>query len=207
MYLANILIIISYLGYLLIISINKSDNNSIDGFNVTKDALASYDCINIIENKSLFTTYNLKRKIIKIATKHYYGKSSSDISICLLEAGISAIDDNNKTLNIFRKVFSNLKYLYIFPIISILANSITYTIGDARICLILLSFFSIISYFLVTIKENAFIWINDNIKKIKKINHQKILKIIKKELLFNKIIFYSEIIMLARFILIILNNN
>ena len=45
-----------------------------DGFNVTKDILSEYDSINIIENKSIFTVYNLKRKVIKIASKRYYGK-------------------------------------------------------------------------------------------------------------------------------------
>ena len=115
MYIANGLIIMAFLWYLLLILVNNRKVTDSDGFNITKDILSEYDSINIIENKSIFTIYNLKRKVIKIASRHYYGNTLSDISIPLMEAGISA--SNSKYLNTFSKVINNLKYLYILPIV------------------------------------------------------------------------------------------
>lgn len=203
MYLANTLIILSFLGYLTIIFINNKHTNKIDGFNATKDILNEYNTINIIENKNIFTIYNLKRKVIKLSSKSYYGNTVSDIGISLIESGISAIDDKNKYLNILRKIVSNLKYLYILPIIAIFINSITFNIGDARIGIFLLTIFSIISYMLVLIKDNAYIWLCDNIKKIKDIDKNKVLYFVSKVVLFDKLIFFGESIMFCRFILIL----
>ena len=209
MYIANGLIIISFIGYFLLIlmSRNKKITDS-DGFNVTKDILNEFDSINIIENKSLFTIYNIKRKVIKIASKCYYGNSVSDIGIPLMKAGISAIDNNNnKYINIFRNIISNLKYLYILPIIAIGVNSITYNIGDARIGVVLLAIFSIISYMLIDIKSNASLWIASNIRKIKNIDVSKIMRFINNIILFDKLIFWGELIMIIRFAAILINFN
>lgn len=207
MYVADFLIISALLGYLILIIINNKYKFKIDGFNATKDIINNYDKINIIENKSIFTIYNLKRKVIKISSKNYYGNSVSNISIPLMEAGISAIDNKNKYLNTFRYVISNLKYLYILPIIAIIVNNLTFNIGDARIGILLLTIFSIISYMFVSIKDDSFNWLCDNIKKIKNIDKDKILNLISKVVLFDKIIFFGELIMLARFILILFDIN
>ena len=205
MYSSNLLIVLGFLGYFIIIFINNKYSNKIDGFNATKDILNEYNQINIIENKSIFTIYNLKRKVIKISSKCYYGNSVSSVSIPLIEAGISA--SNNKYLNIFSKIINNLKYLYILPIIAILINSITFNIGDARIGLFLLTFFSIITYMLVDIKDFSYIWLCNNIKKIKNIDKDKVLNFISKIVLFDKLIFFGELIMIARFILILFQIN
>ena len=207
MYMANCFIIFGFVSYFIMIIVNRSKKiTNSDGFNVTKDILHEYDSINIVENTGIFTIYNIKRKVIKIASKCYYGKSISDIGIPLMEAGISAIDDKkNKYINIFRNIISNLKYLYILPIIAIGINSITYNIGDARIGIVLLAIFSIISYMLIDIKSNASLWIASNIRIIKNIDVSKIMKFINNIILFDKLIFLGELIMIIRFAAILMN--
>lgn len=209
LYISNLFIIFGFMGYILLILLNynkKITNN--DGFNITKDILHEYDSINIIENKSLFTIYNLKRRIIKIASKCYYGNGLSQIGIPLMEAGISAIDDrHNKSLNFFRKLISNLKCLYILPIVAIIINGVTYNIGDARIGLFLVVIFSIISYMLIDIKSNAVLWIVKNIKKVKVTSNQIIIRFLNNIVLFDKLIFLGELIMIIRFIAILLQMN
>ena len=89
-YVPNCLIIVAFLVYIIQVLIGRTQKiTNSDGFNVTKDMLNEYDSINIIENKSYFTIYNIKRKVIKIASKYYYGNSISSIAIPLMEAGIS----------------------------------------------------------------------------------------------------------------------
>ena len=101
LYIANGLIVLGFLGYIIMIFVNrKTIIDGKDGFNITKDILEEYDSINIIENKSVFTIYNIKRKVIKIASRCYYGNSVSDIAIPLMESGISGVDNKqNKYLN------------------------------------------------------------------------------------------------------------
>lgn len=207
MYIANCFIIFGFVGYFIMILVNKRKKiTNSDGFNITKDILHEYDSINIVENTGIFTIYNIKRKVIKIASKCYYGNGISDVGIPLMEAGISAIDNKkNKYINIFRKIISNLKYLYILQIIAIGINSITYNIGDARIGIILLIIFSIISYMLIDIKSNASLWIASNIRKIKNIDVSKIMKFINNIILFDKLIFLGELIMIIRFAAILMN--
>ena len=208
-YISNGLIIISFLIYLILVLINKKKiiTKSI-GFNITKDILQEYNSINIVENKSYFTFYNLKRKVIKISSKCYYGSSISDISIPLIETGISAIDDyKNKTINILRNVISNLKILYLLPLIAIIINDITYNINDAKVSIAIISLFIVVNYLFINIINEAFVWVDKNIKKIDSINKNNqiiILKFINNILVLNKVIFISELLMIIRFVAIIL---
>lgn len=209
LYISNCLIIFAFIGYFFLILFyqNKKITNS-DGFNVTKDILHEYDSINIVENKSIFTIYNLKRKVIKIASKCYYGNGLSYIAIPLMEAGISANDNkHNKYLDLFRKLIGNLKCLYILSIIAIIVNSVTYNIVDARIGLFIVTIFSIISYMLINIKSNAVLWIAKNIKKIKVNDDQLIIRFLNNIVLFDKLIFLGELIMIIRFVAILLKFN
>ena len=103
------LIIISLICYLLNILINKSKKISDDdGFNITKDIIQEYDMINIIENTGIISYYNLRRGVIKLSSKSYYGSDLSHISIGLMEAGVSVIDKKgNKFIDIFKILEEN----------------------------------------------------------------------------------------------------
>lgn len=206
MYAANGLIIIAFLWYLLLCLINNNKKiTDSDGFNVTKDILSEYDSINIIENKSIFTIYNLRRKVIKIASKRYYGSSLSDVAIPLMEAGISA--SNSRYLNIFSKLFSNLKKLYVLPIIIVIVNSSTYNLGDARIGIILAVICTLCSYILIDIKNSAYIWLDRRLNKRLRVNKDKVLNYISQIIWCDKLIFFGELVMIIRFVAIILEIN
>lgn len=191
------------------IIINRSKNITKNtGFDITKDIISEYNSINVIESKSYFSFYNIKRKVIKLDTKTYYGSDLSSIVISLMSSGISALHNKkNKYIELFSRMFSNIKTLYIFPLLAILINCSTYNVSDAKVSIIFLILFSIISYILIDIKVDASIWINDNIRKIKDVSKNSTLKIISfldKIIWIDKFIFFGELIMIIRCVLILL---
>lgn len=210
LYVSSGLIIVAFIGYLIMIMIGRNKIVSkVDGFDVTKDIVSEYNSINVIESKSYFTIYNIKRMVIKLDTKCYYGKDLSSICLSLIEAGISIVDNNkNKYIDIFRNIFSNLKILYIFPIIGLFINNSSFNISDAKVSIIFIFLFSVISYILINMKNQAFDWIKDNLKKIKGIdkdNRNKIVSFINNLILLDNFIFYGEFIMIMRLVFIILD--
>lgn len=211
LYLSTGLILVGFIGYILLIMLGDKKVTDSDGFNITKDIISKYNTINIIESKNYFTMYNIKRKVIKLSSKCYYGNDISSISVALIEAGISVIDsDKNKYIDLFRNIFSNLKILYIFPIIAIFINHATYNISDAKVSMLFIIIFSVITYMFIDIKNQAYSWINDNIEKIKEINKDnriKIFNFISKLIFVDKIIFFGELVMIIRMVAILLEIN
>ena len=209
LYISNGLIIISILWYLLLIFLNSNKKISNDnGFDITKDMISEYDSINIIENKGKFTFYNIKRQVIKLSTKCYYGSDLSSLSLGILEAGISVIDkEKNQGLNFLKKIFSNLKLLYLFSLIALVININAYTVGDAKIGLFLIVVCVIISYIFIGILTNSLIWIEENINKIKSISKENkllIINYIKNIINMNKLIFFGELTIVIRLVSIMI---
>lgn len=212
MYFSNVLIIISFIGYFIMIFIGRKIKVSkSNGFDITKEITSKYNSINVIESKSYFSIYNIKRKVIKLSSMCYYGDSLSSIALTLIEAGISIVDNSkNKYIEICRKIFSNLKILYLFPILAIFINSVTYTISDSKVSIIFIVIITFITYMLIDIKSNVNEWIRDNLRRIKDINKDnsiKIMNFINKILWLDKFIFLGELIMIVRFIMILLEIN
>lgn len=207
MYVSNILILISIFVYFIMIYFGrKIIVSKSSSFDIIKE-ITSKNSINVIESKGYFSVYNIKRKIIKLSSKCYYGNSLSSFSLALIESGISIIDNNNKYIDFFKKIFSNLKILYIFPIISIFINSVTYTVNDSKISLILMVLISFVTYIFIDIKRNGFEWLKDNLNKVKDINKKNVVRIINfinGLLLLDKFIIMAEFIMVFRFIIILL---
>lgn len=209
-YISSGLIIISLICYLLNILINKSKKISDDdGFNIAKDIIQEYDMINIIENTGIISYYNLRRGVIKLSSKSYYGSDLSHISIGLMEAGVSVIDKKgNKFINIFKNIVSNLKILYIFPIITVIVNFITYTKGDAKIGLILVIISTLVIYMINSILINANDWVCNNIKKVKSVDNDgkdKIISYLNNIVNLNKIIFLGELISIITMVAIFID--
>lgn len=211
LYVSSGLILFSFIAYFLLILISNKKITNSNGFDITKDIISEYNSINVIESKNYFTVYNIKRRVIRLNTKCYYGNSLSDITLSLIEAGISIIDDyKNKYINLFRQLVPNLKLLYIFPILSLFINHSTYNVSDARVSIIFIILFMIISYILYNIKYDACFCISNNIKKIKEIskdNHNRVIRFMNKILWLDKFIFFGEFIMILRSILILLEIN
>lgn len=211
LYVSSGILLFSLVGYFLLIIISNKKITNSSGFDITKDIISEYNSINVIESKNYFTIYNIKRRVIRLSTKCYYGNTLSDISLSLIEAGISIIDDyKNKTINLFRQLFPNLKLLYIFPILSLFINHATYNISDARVSIIFIILFMIINYMLYSIKYDACFCISDNINKIKEINKDKkdkVISFMNRVLLLDKFILFGEFIMIIRILLILLEIN
>lgn len=212
LYVSTGLIIFSFIGYFIMIMIGRINvvtKNS--GFDVTKDIISEYNSINVIESKSYFTIYNIKRRVIKLATKSYYGNDLSSISLSLIEAGISMVDNKkNKYIDLFRKIFSNLKTLYIFPIVALFINNASYNVSDAKVSMMFIILFSIITYIMIDIKTCAYNFICDNLNKIKDISKNsclKILNFINRLILLDKLIFLGELVIIIRLVAILLEFN
>ena len=210
LYISSFIILFSYFSYFILIIIGRAKTvGKIIGFNIIKDLISNYESINIIESRGYFTFYNIKRRVIKLSTKCYYGNDLSSISISLIESGISVVDDNhNKYIDLFRNLFSNLKILYIFPILSLLINNLSFSINDAKVSIVMMFLFIFISYVVVDVKNTAYLWIIENFNKIKNINKDnslKIFKFINILLLLDKFIFFGEFLIICRLILILFN--
>ena len=196
-----------YILYFILILIGKNKIVSkCDGFDATKDIISEYNMINVIENNSYFTIYNIRRKVIKLSSQCYYGKDLSSISLSLMEAGVSIVDSNkNKYIDFLRILFSNLKLLYIFPIIALFVSNSSFNINDAKVGIFLLLIFSFISYIVLEIKGYACYFVNENLSKIKDIskeNRNKIISFMNKLLFCDKIIYFGELIMIIRLVFI-----
>ena len=210
MYISSGMIVLSFALYFLLVLIGrrKKVTNS-DGFNITKDIIHEYNSINIILSKGYFTVYNIKRRVIRMANRCYYGNTISDIAIPLIEAGISSVDDKkNKVINFLRNIFPNIKCLYIFPLVCVIINSQTYNISDAKVSIIFFILFAIISYMVIDIKNNGIWNISNKVDKIKDIsteNRKSIISFMNKVNILDKFIFISELLMIIRCVMIMLD--
>ena len=209
MYISSFLIIFAYVGYFVMIFIGNRDKVSKDnGFDVSKDILSCYNNINIILSKGYFSFYNIRRKVIKLASFCYEGRSLSAICLSLLEVGVSAIDNiKNKYIDMARKIISNVKILYLLPIVSILINGCTYSIGDVRFGMVFIVLFAFISYMMIDIKNQANEWVYNNINKVNGINKENCFRIgnfMNKILWLDKFILFGELLIIIRFIGILL---
>lgn len=211
LYVSSLIIIFSFVIYFLMLILTNNKINKSNGFDITKDIISEYNSINVIESKGYITNYNIKRRVIKLSTKVYYGNKVSDIALALIEAGISIIDNNgNRFISFMKNIFSSLKILYIFPIISVMINFSTYNISDAKTSIVFVSIFIVLSYFMIDAKEQACCWVKDKIIKIKELNKNSskmLINYINKLLLLDKFIFLGELTIILRCIAILLKFN
>lgn len=209
LYVSTGFIIFSFLMYLLIILFGRnkvvSENNS---SLIAKDMLSFSNDINIIESRNYLTAYNIKRRIIKIDTSCYYGNDLSSVVLSLIEVGIFWVDNNkNKYIDFFRNIFSNLKVLYIFPVLSIIINHLSFNVSDAKVSIIFFLIFCITTYIYIDIKSQARLFVFDNLKKIEDIsedNYINIMNYINRLLWVDKFILFGQLLMVLRMVIIVL---
>lgn len=207
LYSSNGIVILGFILYFLLIIVGSRKNVSKDsGFDITKDIISEYNSINVIETKSYFSIYNIKRRVIKLSSRCYYGRDLSSISLSLIEAGISIVDNNkNKYIDLFRNVFSNLKMLYVFGLVSIFINNSSFNVSDAKVSMIFMLIFILISYILLDIKSDGCNYISNKLEKIKDMsvdNVDKVISFMNKFLWCDKLIYYGEVLMVVRMVLI-----
>lgn len=211
LYVSTGIIVLSMIGYFIMILLNNKIVAESNGFDITKEMISEYNMINVIESKNYFSFYNIKRRIIKLSSKIYYGNDIGSLSVSLIEAGIAILDNShNKFIDMFRKVISNLKVIYVIPLISVLINSVTYNISDAKTSVVIVFLFSIIIWMFVDIRVQSVNLIVDNIKKIKEVSgnsSKKIISFMNNILFLDKCIFLGQLLIIIRCIAIILKFN
>ena len=210
LYVSNGLILISLFFYLLLILINKNRKITNEtGFDITKNITSEFDRINIIASNGKITYYNPKRKVIRLNNNCYYGNDVSSIAVSLVEAGISVIDDGkNKIINFFKIFFSNIKMVYLFSLVAIVVNIVSSTSTDAKVSLVIMTILIIFIYLYISILNDSYNWIYQNINKVKLLNKKSNLKVmqhINYIIIINKGIFLGELLIVIRMVAIILD--
>ena len=126
-----------------------------------------------------------------------------------MEAGISVIDNNkDREINFFRRFFSNLKWLYVIPLVVIFIISQINTTEDGVILGFLIFISIYFMYMFINIKNRAYNWIVMNIDRIKQINKKdqmKVINFINKMMLCDKFIFWGELVGFLKVVMILLN--
>lgn len=209
MYVSSGVVILGFVWYfILILSGRNKIVSKNECYGEVKDIVSEYDIINMVETKGYFTVYNLKRKIIKLTSRCYYGKDLSSFSVSLMEAGLAIVDrKKNKYIDFFRKIFDNLKILYILPILAVFINHVSFNVSDAKTSLIFMIVFTFISYILLEIKGNGCYYVQESLGKNKNINKEgcvKISKFMNSLLWADKLIFLGEFLMIVRMILLMI---
>ena len=59
LYISSFLIIISFVGYLLLLCFNNKKITDSNSFNIVKEIISDYDIINVIESKTEIIFFNL----------------------------------------------------------------------------------------------------------------------------------------------------
>lgn len=204
LYLSTGLIIFVFIFYMLLVLFSKNNDLDNTGFDISNELLSSYDGIKIIFSKGLFSYYDIKRKIIKLNQKCYYGKSISDISISLIETG-SFISDSkgNKFIELCRKIIPSLKILYILPIVSVFISCSTYSINDSKLSMFIILLFVILHFSIINLKKET----QDLILEQKIELKNKIMSFVKLLISLDYLILFGYILMMFRFVMIIFNIN
>lgn len=109
--------------------------------------------IHLVETKSTFNSYNIRRKVIKLNSSTYNSKGLFPNLIATIFSSYSLIDNN--FLNILSKFNLSLRYLTIIPLLAIIVSSIVTTPADAKIALIILIIFLIYLYYLYDLNYQA----------------------------------------------------
>lgn len=180
-------IIISYI-------FNRKENN-ITASELSLKILDNEYIINLIKSKeSIFSKYNIKRKMVKLSSNTYDSNSTFSLAVASILSAYSIT--NNKSLELIGKIFKEIKFISFSPIIAIIASSLSKNIGDAKLCMIILIAIAIYQYILNNIN-------NEVIEKVKSKNQNinKILKLFASTTTLSFIITLTQII---RLIIIIL---
>lgn len=190
-----VLTFILYMGIIMLYIVNRKKNTSITASEEVLKILDDEASINLIESReSIFSKYNIKRKMVKLSSNTYDSNNSFKVAIASLLAGYSLTD--NKLLNYIAYIFKELKFISFTSIISLLASIFVSNAGDAKICIILLIIIAVYLYILDVIN-------NDAISKIK-IEDNNVNKILNKFMIFSKVSFIITLIEIIRLVVIIL---
>lgn len=191
-------IVLSIYGYtkLVITYIkNKKIKYKSKSYETVIKLLDNENAINLIESKeSIFSKYNIKRKIVKLSENTYNNDNSFKVAVASMLSGYAL--SKSKYLEKISILFKELKVFSYSAIICIIISILTNNTGDAKFSIVLISLIAIYQYILNLINMEALEKIDVN----KKINE--IMNTFNKV---NSIFFISSLVQIVRLVVIILN--
>ena len=192
-----ILIILGYLYLIILYVVNKNKKLDITAADQVENLLKGNDSINVIESKdNIFSSYNIKRKIVKLTTRMYESNSLFSVSVASLLSGYSLV--NNKLINYFSYVFREIKYFSYTGIITIIFSFMVSNIGDSKLLIVIFFLIAIYQYLINSFNSEVM----ENIEVDKDIN-----RVINNISRVNTIFFIGTLLEMLRLVVIIFNIN
>jgi Zn-dependent membrane protease YugP len=203
LYVSSFVIFFSFLLYLLMIIFGNKKVSDEACFGVLLDELFNYDGIKIVLSKGKISYYDLKRKVIKLTEKCYYGNSVSSFSVMLTELGYFVSDkNNNKFVKICSKILPMIKMLYILPFISIFLSFSIFSYPDSVVGALCIVLFISITFLLIDVKKQTISLVKGNAKTKEQFDVENVISFMNRILLLDYCIIFGEMILLFRFILL-----
>ena len=176
---------------------NKNKKREITAADQVENLLEGNDSINVIESKdNIFSSYNLKRKIVKLTSKMYESNSLFSVSVASLLSGYSLV--NNKLINYFSYVFREIKYFSYTGIITIIFSFMVSNIGDSKLLIVIFFLIAIYQYLINSFNSEVM----ENIEVDEEING-----VINSISRVNTIFFIGTLLEILRLVVIIFNIN
>lgn len=188
------LTVILYLYIVIIYFINRGKEDSMTSSELVLKLLDNDASINLIESKeSMFSKYNIKRKMVKLSESCYDSKNYFNLAIASLLSGYSLL--NNNLLNYLGYVFRELKFISFSPIIGVVVSLFVSNVGDSRIGIVILIIIAIYQYIINMLNTLAVskVRVNDNVSRV-----------LNKFVFVSKLAFIITLIEIIRLVVIIL---
>lgn len=188
------LTVILYLYIVIIYFINKRKEDSMTSSELVLKLLDNDASINLIESKeSMFSKYNIKRKMVKLSESCYDSKNYFNLAIASLLSGYSLL--NNNLLNYLGYVFKELKFISFSSIIGCAVSLFASNVGDSRIGIVILIIIAVYQYIINMLNTFAVakVKVNDNISRV-----------LNKFVFVSKLAFIITLIEIIRLVVIIL---
>ena len=192
-----VFILFGYIYLIIIYLTNKNKKREITAADQVENLLEGNDSINVIESKdNIFSSYNLKRKIVKLTSKMYESNSLFSVSVASLLSGYSLV--NNKLINYFSYVFREIKYFSYTGIITIIFSFMVSNIGDSKLLIVIFFLIAIYQYLINSFNSEVM----ENIEVDEEING-----VINSISRVNTIFFIGTLLEILRLVVIIFNIN
>lgn len=119
-----------------------------DGFEMAKEITRDYDAINVVEAKNiLISYYDSKRNVIRLTSRQYFGRDIFNLGLVYVLACYSCFYQCEIKREMLKKIFFRIDWCSKTMIFGLILSCFTYTIGDAKIGVVILGLLLIVQYF------------------------------------------------------------
>lgn len=194
-------LLIDYLKY------KNNDNSKITGYDISKRVLDNneIDNIDIIEARDGGSLYNVRRRVIKLSTKVYYGTSDYDRAIALHEVSHAVLDSrNNSYINFFKKIFTDLRFYSVSSYIVLIISYLLSGNGYNGISLLVFIIIFLYQYMVKCIENNSYSIAVNELERIDDIDKENIRNILANSNIRYNISLIVTILAIARVLVFVL---